>query len=362
MRFAPVRHMAWAKRHQQVAPPRIDLTTSAVAPATWADLGGLPPDLPLAGANPYGHPGLLARIAARYGKAPEHALTTSGSSMANFLVIAACVQPGDRVVIEHPVYEPLVRAVEALGGALVRVSRREEDGWRLDPEALDRACRGGAALVILTQLHNPTGAALDAVTLQAAARSAERAGAYLLVDEVYRDGAFALAEPPPLAATLSERAVSTSSFNKIYGLGSLRSGWAVGDRPLLDRLRIVRDTLDAQGPYLVDAVSLQAWDRREALWARARGRFLANWPVVAAWLERHEDWACVPPAGGFVCLARLPETADPERFHRVLMERHGCAVTPGDFFGAPRHVRIGFGGDAALLAQGLEAMADAAAR
>ena len=197
MRFAPVRHMAWAKQHQHLSPARLDLSTSAVEDATLPDLGGMPDDLPLVGNNGYGHPGLLKAIAGRYGLGEDRVLPMGGTSLANFLVAAALVQPGDRVVLERPVYEPLVRIVEAAGGVPAWVDRRMEDGWAVDPEALRRACGGKAALAILTNLHNPTGAGMDAGTVRACAAAAADACATLLVDEVYLDSAFATAYGSP---------------------------------------------------------------------------------------------------------------------------------------------------------------------
>jgi aspartate/methionine/tyrosine aminotransferase len=360
MRFAPIRHMAWAKRHQLEAPTRLDLSTSAVDYASIEDLGGIPAELPLKGNNGYGHPDLLKAIAGRYGLGEERVLPISGSSLANFLVGAALVQPGDRVVLERPVYEPLLRIVEAAGGIPAWVDRRMEDGWAVDPEALRHACGGKAALAILTNLHNPTGAGMDAGTVRACAAAAASAGANLLVDEVYLDSAFAMSPPPRPAATLAGNAVSTASWTKSYGLGGLRSGWVAGPADLIRRLKEIRDAVDVANPYPIDILSLQAWARRDALLERSGRRFRENWAVMAAWLARNPAWRCTSPAGGFVCCPRVPDGIEVPRFLETLMARHGCAVTPGEFFGLPRHIRIGFGGPTATLEEGLAAIDEVA--
>lgn len=352
--------MAWAKRHQHITPARLDLSTSAVQHATIEDLGGLPSAFPLVGNNGYGHPDLLKAIAGRYGLGEDRILPTSGSSLANFLVAAARVQPGDRVVLERPVYEPLVRIVEAAGGIPAWVDRRMEDGWAVDPEALRRACGGKAALAILTNLHNPTGAGMGAGTVRACAAAAASAGATLLVDEVYLDSAFAMSPPPRPAATLAENAVSTASWTKSFGLGGLRSGWVAGPASLIQRLKEIRDAVDVLNPYPVDVLALRAWARRDALLARSERRFRENWAVVAAWLARNPAWRCTSPAGGFVCCPRVPDGIELPRFLETLMTRHGCAVTPGEFFALPRHIRIGFGGPKAVLEEGLAALSEVA--
>ena len=344
--------MAWAKRHQLVTPARLDLSTSAVSSPAIEDLGGIPRELPLTGNNAYGHPDLVRRIAGRYGIGDDRVLPLTGASFGNFLVAAAVVQPGDRVAVEQPAYEPLLRVVEAAGGEIVRAPRRSmESGWAVDPREIRKA-----SLVILTNLHNPSGAAMDAATVKACAEK----GATLLVDEVYLDSAFRAKVEP--AVTLAPNAVSTSSFTKSYGLGGLRAGWAAGPARLIQRMKEIRDSIDVLNSYPNDILSIQAWEKRDALLARARRRFEENWPVVEAWLKARPDWRCTPPAGGFVCFPRVPDGIDVPRLLERLDKEYGCAVTPGEFFGEPRHVRIGFGGDRKVLEEGLAAIAEASNR
>ncbi len=69
---------------------------------------------------------------------------------------------------------------------------------------------------------------------------------------------------------------------------------------------------------------------------------------------------CTPPAGGFVCCPRVPDGIDVPRLLDTLMARHGCAVTPGEFFGIPQHIRIGFGGPTDRLREGLAALDEVA--
>ena len=75
--------------------------------------------------------------------------------------MAALIAPGDKVAIEHPAYEPMVAAAAFLGAELVRFTRRGA--------GLRARSRGGPAtaarLIVLTNLHNPTGNLADAATL-----------------------------------------------------------------------------------------------------------------------------------------------------------------------------------------------------
>src|SRR5438128_9787098 len=138
-----------------------------------------------------------------------------GTSMANMLAMAGLIAPGDEVLIEHPVYEPLVAAARFLG-AEVRHFARQGPEFALDPAAVDAAVTARTTLIVLANLHNPTGNLADTETLRAIGALGPR----VLIDEVYLDAA-----GQPTAALLGEAFVCTSSLTKVYGLSGLRCGW-----------------------------------------------------------------------------------------------------------------------------------------
>ena len=108
--------------------------------------------------NEYGWGPLLERIAQRYGVEPRNVVLAHGTSMANHLACAALVEEGDHVLIERPVYDPLVAVPRYLGCEIGFFERREEDGYSLDVARVEAAITPRTRLVILSNLHNPTGA------------------------------------------------------------------------------------------------------------------------------------------------------------------------------------------------------------
>ena len=58
--------------------------------------------------------------------------------MANMLALAALIAPGDEVLVEHPTYEPMMAAARFLGAEVRRFSRRSGEGFRLDPDEVER--------------------------------------------------------------------------------------------------------------------------------------------------------------------------------------------------------------------------------
>lgn len=179
---------------------------------------------------------------------------------------------------------------------------------------------------------------------------AERRGCLVLVDEAFRELAW---EPPPVAATLGERFLSTNTLTKCYGLAGLRTGWLLGPEAVVARALTAKKHTSVGQPVLEQRLALAAMAQRERLLSRARSIRDANFPRLKAWLAGHALVRWVEPDGGPICAPRLPEGADDMAFARRLVEDHGVLVTPGCVQGLRGHFRVGFGCEPSHLEPGL---------
>jgi aspartate/methionine/tyrosine aminotransferase len=343
--------MEWAKHRPK---PRIDLAGSNLLACSLDDLPGAREAVDLAGESPNGFPPLVAAIAARYGVQPSNVATAVGCSGANFLALAAFVDAGDDVVVEEPGYDPLVAAAEMLGARVVRFERRFMEGWRLDPDRIDRAVTPKTRAVVFSSPHNPSGVVAGVDELREIGHRAERAGWIGIADEVYLDLVPGAHAP---AATLSPALVSTNSLTKAYGLASLRCGWALGSQDSVERIRRARDVVDVWSPIPADRLSVLAFRDLDRLAARARGIVDANSRLVRAFLARRPELECVSPAAT-IAFPRFADGRDSAPFAERLLRDHGVAVVPGAFFDLPSHFRIAFGGATDALADGLGAIGE----
>jgi aspartate/methionine/tyrosine aminotransferase len=306
-------------------------------------LSELPVDfsaLSLSGPGAYGYPPLKAAIAAKCGVAEDCVTTALGTSMANYLAMAAIVEAGDEVVIEYPSYSLLWETAEYVG-AQVKFSSRDLD-------AIARAVTPKTRLIVLTNLHNPTCELLSQSALRSIGELADQVGARVLVDEVYLD--LLQEKAPPSAFHLGPQFLSTNSLTKVYGLSGLRCGWVLAEAALTKKMLLMNDLLGVNNAYLTDQISCIAFQ---------------HLPRIAAWskavLQENRETAYEMLAGcPHLLLERLevgtvlfPKLVIPvEAFCQVLRERYETVVTPGRFFGAPDHVRVGLGGEAGIVREG----------
>jgi aspartate/methionine/tyrosine aminotransferase len=346
MRFhAP--YMEWAKTRPT---PEFDLAGSNILACSLDDLPGARDAISLSGANDTGYRPLLEAIAARYGVTPDQVTTATGTAGANFFALAALLGPGDDVLVERPGYDPLLGAARIFGATTVRFDRVFEDGYALDPDRVRRAMTPRTKVIVITTPHNPTGVIAGHAAIDEIGRIAERAGACVLVDEVYRDVS---RDAGPAFASRGEVFVTTSSLTKSYGLSSLRAGWVLASPELAYRVRRVRDVVDGTGSIVAERLAALAFEQLDALRARGRAVLARNKALADAFLAAHPQLEFVP-SDGTIVFPRIRGVEDAGPFVDRLMQEYKTAAGPGRFFDAPAHFRLGYGGDAERIRGGLE--------
>jgi aspartate/methionine/tyrosine aminotransferase len=304
-------------------------------------------------------PKLRARLSELYGLPPERILLVPGASGGMHLAALRWFRPGSRVASETPSYEPL-RALPGFCGADWRpLERRRELNWHFDLGATDRLLAGARpGHVFVTNSHNPTGARLDAAEIAALAGSAERAGGVLVCCEVYME--FAAPAKRVHAFQVAPNAVSIGSVTKAYGLGALRVGWML----LGEGLAAERDLLlDCAYLGWVDPPTPTVLAARHALEHLPElvqpilrvEREAA--PILREWLAQTPGIDCVPPELGITAFPRIVGVDDTRALSRYLQQQHQVDVVPGEFFGAPGHLRIGCGVPPETLREGLRRLA-----
>jgi hypothetical protein len=341
-------YMLWAKTRSQA---RFNLASSGLVNYP---LRGLPlklEDLELSGPSYYGYEPLQEALA-RKNKVPAACVVAAaGTSMANHLAMAALVRPGDEVLIEHPTYELLIATAGYLGAQVKSFSRRAEEGFRLDPEEIERRMTGRTRLIVLTNLHNPTSVLAPEDSLRRVGEIARRKGAHVLVDEVYLDALFERA--PRSAFHLGEEFLATSSLTKVYGLSGLRCGWILANEELALRLWRLNDLFGVIPAHAAERLSVLALAHLDRIADWSRQLLETNRALLNSFFGSRADISCKEHEQGTVAFPRWNQ-GDSDGLCALLAQKYETSVVPGRFFGMSEHFRIGIGCETATLEGGLE--------
>jgi aspartate/methionine/tyrosine aminotransferase len=341
-------YMQWAKTRSQA---RFNLASSGVMNYPLAELPAQPADVELSGPSGYGYEPLQAALAAKCEVPPECVVAATGTSMANHLLMAALLEPGDEVLIEQPAYELLVALAQYLGAEVRRFTRPFEEGFPVDPDLLARSVSARTRLIVLTNLHNPSGALADEDTLRRVGKVARDAGARVLVDEVYLDALFD--EAPRSAFHLGEEFITTNSLTKVYGLSGLRCGWVLARPELAERLWRLNDLFGVIPAHPAERLSCLALEHLGRIAARARRLLETNGRLLNDFFATRDDLDWTPHRFGTVSFPRLKKGSADE-LCALLADKYETSAVPGRFFELPRHFRVGVGGDTDSLRAGLD--------
>ena len=327
--------MHWAKTRPKT---KYDLGLSGILNLPIAELEFDPKELELHGNNNYGYAPLVEAIAAHRGVDPANVVSVAGgTSMANHLAMAALIEHGDEVVIEEPIYDPLLAIANYLGAEIKRFPRPFENGFKIDIEALEKQITKQTRLIVITNLHNPSSALTEKSTLRKVGELARNAGARVLVDEVYLEALFE--NSPASAASLGPEFVATSSLTKGYGLSGLRCGWILAERGIAEKIRRLDDIFGASAPYAMEQVSVRAIAQLPKISARAKSILESNRKTLRAFFNSRDDVQVAPIEFGTTAFPRV--NVDVEKLCQRLNHKYETEVVPGRFFESPQHIRIG---------------------
>jgi aspartate/methionine/tyrosine aminotransferase len=329
-------YMHWAKFKP---PVRYALTTSEVPHFHMDGLGIGIADLEMDGASHPRYAPLRERIGARYGVPVDQVVAADGTSMANFLAMATLVSPGDEVLIEHPTYELLIGAASFLGADIKRFERKPADAFRLDPAIVQSRMSDRTRLVVMTNLHNPSGALAAEEELREIGRLAAQVGARVLIDEVYLDSAVPAGRS---AVHLGPEFISTNSLTKVYGLSGLRCGWILAEPELAERMWRLNDLFGVNQAHQSERLACIAFDHIDQVIGDNPATLERNRALFNAFAAARDDIQCAPAQHGITAFPRW-SAGDTERLNDHLRERYDTAVVPGRWFDMPDHFRIGFG-------------------
>jgi aspartate/methionine/tyrosine aminotransferase len=351
--FSP--YMEFAKLRSS---SRFNLATSGIMSYALSELPVTIDQLEINGPDGYGYEPLIERLAAKNQVTPECVVyINGGTSLANNVAIAGTTETGDHVLTETPGYELLDTTARFLGLEVGHFQRRPEDGFRLDPREIERRLTPRTRLIIITNLHNPSGVLADNETLRQVGNIARRAGARVLVDEVYLDMAFE--RTPASSFHLDPKTfVVTNSLTKAYGLSGLRCGWILAEPALAKRLWRINDLYAANPVHAADLLSVIALENLAKIAARAKGLLEKNRALLHRFLDACADLETVRPEFGTVAFPRLRRGAV-EQMCTVLRDKYEATVVPGKFFAAEQHFRVGVGGDTEMTREGLNRLASA---
>jgi aspartate/methionine/tyrosine aminotransferase len=342
---------------------RNNLSESSYTDMLLGDMGGLMEGLGkvlLCYGSHEGHEGLRELLAGQSSTLKkEDVLLTVGAAAGLFIIASSLLEKGDELVVVRPNYATNIETPRAIGASIKFLDLNFEGGFKIDMQALRELVTKDTRYISVTNPHNPTGVCLSDAEMKELVAIAAEKGAWLLVDETYRDLAFG--EKLPVACDYSDRVISVSSLSKAYGLPGIRAGWILcRDKRLMETFLAAKEQIHICGPVLDEELAWRYLQHKDSHFASIKKDIVEKFAILKTWMNTQDGLEWVEPGGGVVCFPRFrqPGRIDTDRFYERLLHKYGTYTGPGHWFEMPRHyMRIGFGWPAKeQLSEGLDAI------
>jgi aspartate aminotransferase len=306
---------------------------------------------------------------------PEQVTVTVGAKHALFNLAIALFEPGDEVIIPKPFWVSYPEQVRMMGAEPVLVDTDESNGWRLTPEALEKAITPRTKAVVLCTPSNPSGAAYPEASMRALLDVLRKHPVWLIVDEIYAElvyDGFEHVSAAKIAPDLLDRIVVVDGVSKTYAMTGWRIGWSIAPAPLAKVLDTVQGQSTTNATAVAQHAALAALTGPQDAIVDIRARFEKRRRAMVEGLSRIPGIRCRMPEGAFYAFADCRGLLGKKHGDKVLandedlafffLEEAHCATVPGGAFGAPGYVRFSYALSEERIAKGLEALAAAIAK
>jgi aspartate/methionine/tyrosine aminotransferase len=287
----------------------------------------------------------------------ENVTVVNGGSEANFLTLFSLLDPGDRLAFMVPNYLQGKGLGRYFGRGTDTFRLRLQEGrWRLDLEELDEAVGKRTKVIMVCNPNNPTGSVLSEDEMDAIVRVAERRGAWIVADEIYRGAELESDTTTPTFWGRHDKVVITSGLSKAFAMPGLRVGWAVAPPEMIGRIWERHDYTTLTPNIVSDRLAALAMlpEVRESIITRTRSILRANYPHMEEWLQTHVDiFEWVRPAAGAIAYAKVGLPGKTRALVERIRQEQSVLLVPGEMFGVKKGIRFGFGYDIEHTLKGL---------
>ena len=289
-----------------------------------------------------GLPELRQAIADQYTKrfgrpfTQDNVMIAAGGMEALFLALVAYINPGDEIIVPDPGYPNYLGQIALLRGKAVPVPLREECGFQLQPEDLEKAITPKTKAVFLNYPSNPTGAFMDKETLYKLAEVVKKHNIMVVSDEVYEhivyDGreCFSMAQIPGM----EKQVIITNSFSKTYAMTGWRLGYVVADAQLVKLMPQLQEALISCVPGFIQMAAIAAIANGQEAIAQMVTHYARRRDIMVDGLNQIPGFHCFRPQGAFYAFANIKSFGKTSlEFAQELLEKAGVVCVPGSAFG-----------------------------
>ncbi|MGD9769507.1 MAG: pyridoxal phosphate-dependent aminotransferase [Pseudolabrys sp.] len=288
---------------------------------------------------------------------PSQIIIGTGGKQVLYNAFMVTLNPGEEVIIPAPYWVSYPDMVMLAGGEPVTVPTTIESGFKMTPEALERAITPKTKWVLLNSPSNPTGAAYSRDELKKLTDVLLRhPHVFVMTDDMYEHlvyDNFEFFSPAQVEPRLYDRTLTINGVSKAYCMTGWRIGYAGGPEPLIKAMAMIQSQSTSNPTAVAQWAAVEALDGPQEFIAKHNAIFKERRDLCVSMLNQASGIKCPKPEGAFYvypsCAGTIGKTAPSgkklatdEDFVSELLEAEGVAVVQGTPFGFGPAFRISY--------------------
>ena len=288
---------------------------------------------------------------------PSQIIIGTGGKQVLYNALVATLNPGEEVIIPAPYWVSYPDMVLLAGGEPVPVVTTMRSGYKMKPEALERAITPKTKWIIFNSPSNPTGAAYTRDELKAITDVLVRhSHVHVMADDMYEHlvyDDFQFHSPAQLEPRLYERTLTVNGVSKAYCMTGWRIGYAGGPAPLIKAMATIQSQSTSNPCSIAQWASVEALNGPQEFIPANNKVFKERRDLVVSMLNQARGIDCPRPDGAFYvypsCAGTIGKTSpsgktigNDQDFVTELLESEGVAVVQGSAFGLGPAFRISY--------------------
>lgn len=285
---------------------------------------------------------------------PDNIIVTNGGKQAVFQAFVSLIDDGDEVILPAPYWTTYPEAIALCGGVPVEVFAGSDQDYKVTVEQLEGALTAKTKALLLCSPSNPTGSVYSASELRAIGRWALDNGVWVISDEIYEhliyagDMAYILREVPELA----NQTIIVNGVAKTYAMTGWRVGWMHGPADVMKKVANFQSHITSNVNNVAQRAAIAALTGEQGVVADMKEAFDQRRRTLVSMLREINGFVVPEPTGAFYVFPNVQALLGKEINGRVahssaelaelILEEAEVAVVPGEAFGAPGYIRLGY--------------------
>lgn len=286
---------------------------------------------------------------------PAEIIVSSGAKQSIFNTVMALINEGDEVVIPTPFWVSYPDIVSLAEGVCVFPEGREENGFKVTAEDLEKAITPKTKLMIFSNPSNPTGGTYDKEWLLTIAEVVKRHNIYVIADEIYEKlvfDNFKFVSFAALDASLRDKIFLVNGVSKSHAMTGWRIGYTAGPREVISAMDKIQSN-STSGPSAISqyaTIEALLGDQTEAKNMYVEFEKRRNYFHQA--IVNIPGFTCYKPEGAFYIFPGIKSffgksfngkvINNSVDFSMFLLEEARVAAVAGSPFGAEGYIRLSY--------------------